>query len=76
MGHHTTEDLVAYFGIMIVMGMVRLPALADYWKRDPLFQCTIMSESMARDGFLRSTDIFTLWILAPHLFLLMRTMTG
>ena len=47
----TTEDLIAYFGIMIVMGMVRLPALADYWKRDPLFQCTIISESMARDRF-------------------------
>ena len=47
----TTEDLIAYFGIMIVMGMVRLPALADYWKRDPLFQCTIVSESMARDRF-------------------------
>ena len=27
----TTEDLIAYLG-MIVMGMVRLPALADYWK--------------------------------------------
>ena len=47
----TNEDLIAYFGIMIVMGMVRLPALADYWKRDPLFQCTIVSESMARDRF-------------------------
>ena len=47
----TSEDLIAYFGIMLVMGMVRLPALADYWKRDPLFQCTIVSKSMARDRF-------------------------
>ena len=46
----TTEDLIAYFG-MIVMGMLRLPALANYWKRDPLSQCTIISESMARDRF-------------------------
>ena len=47
----TSEDLIAYFGIMLVMGMVRLPALTDYWKRDPLFQCTIISSSMARDRF-------------------------
>ena len=47
----TTEDLIAYFGIMIAMGMVRLPALADYRKQDPLSQCTIISESMACDRF-------------------------
>ena len=47
----TTEDLVAYFGIMIVMEMVRLPALADYLKQDLLFQCTIISESMVCDRF-------------------------
>ena len=48
----TSEDLIVYFGIMLVMGMVRLPALADYWKRDPLSQCSIISNSMARDRFL------------------------
>ena len=37
--------------IMLVMGMVRLPALAHYWKRDPLVQCTIISKSMACDRF-------------------------
>ena len=47
----TTEDLIAYFGILIVMGMVPIPALADYWKRDPLLICTIISESMAHDRF-------------------------
>ena len=47
----TTEDLIAYFSILIVMGMVPIPALADYWKRDPLFICTIISESMAHDRF-------------------------
>ena len=47
----TSEDLIAYFGIMLVMGMVKLPALADYWKQDPPFQCTIISKSMVHDRF-------------------------
>ena len=47
----TAEDLVAYFGIMIIMGMVRLPSLSDYWRRDPLFHNSIISDSMTRDRF-------------------------
>ena len=45
------EDILAYFGIMIVMGLIKLPAIADYWRTDPLFHCSIISESMTRDRF-------------------------
>ena len=36
---------------MIIMGMVRLPSLSDYWQRDPLFHNSIISDSMTRDRF-------------------------
>uniref|UniRef100_A0A1X7UZW2 PiggyBac transposable element-derived protein domain-containing protein n=1 Tax=Amphimedon queenslandica TaxID=400682 RepID=A0A1X7UZW2_AMPQE len=45
------EDILAYFGNMIVMGLIKLPAIADYWSTDPLFHCSIISESMTRDRF-------------------------
>ena len=46
------EDIYAYFGIMVMMGLVDLPCLHDYWKRDPLFFCPAIAERMARDRFL------------------------
>ena len=46
------DDMYAYFGIMIMMGLVELPSLHNYWQRDPLFHCPAIAERMARDGFL------------------------
>ena len=46
------DDIYAYFGIMIMMGLVELPSLHDYWQRDPLFNCPAIAERMARDRFL------------------------
>ena len=46
------EDMYAYFGIMIMMGLVELPSLHDDWKRDPLFNCPAITERMARDRFI------------------------
>ena len=46
------EDMYAYFGIMIMMGLVELQSLHDYWKRDPLFNCPAITERMARDRFI------------------------
>ena len=46
------KDIYAYFGVMIMMGLVELPSLHDYWKRDSLFNCTAISEKMTRDRFL------------------------
>ena len=46
------DDLMAYFGIMIIMGLVDRPSLHDYWKKDPIFYCPPIAERMARDRFL------------------------
>ena len=47
----TVEDMNAYFGVMITMGLIKLPALSDYWRRDPLFHCSIIADCMTRDRF-------------------------
>ena len=33
----TAAELEAFFGFMILMGIVRLPSLLDYWKNDVTF---------------------------------------
>ena len=47
----SVEDMNAYFGIMIIMGLMKLPALSDYWRRDPLFHCSIIADCMSRNRF-------------------------
>ena len=46
------NDMYAFFGIMIMMGLVELPSLYNYWQRDSLFHCPAIAERMARDRFL------------------------
>ena len=31
------DELLAYIGVMLLMGLVQLPSISDYWKRDPTF---------------------------------------
>ena len=33
----TIDELKAYMGFMILMGLVKLPSIPDYWKRDEVF---------------------------------------
>ena len=47
----SAEDLNAYFGIMMIMGLTKLPALSDYWRKDPLVHCSIIADCMYRDRF-------------------------
>ena len=47
----SAEDLNAYFGIMMIMGLTKFPALSDYWRKDPLFHCSIIADCMSRDRF-------------------------
>ncbi|XP_011407707.1 PREDICTED: piggyBac transposable element-derived protein 4-like [Amphimedon queenslandica] len=47
----TEEDIFAYFGVMIGMGLIKLPSIADYWRTDPLFHCSIIADNMTRDRF-------------------------
>ena len=37
------NDIYAYFGIMIIMGLVKLSTLHDYWARNPLFHCSVIA---------------------------------
>ena len=46
------DDIKAYFGSMILMGLVRLPSLYDYWKKDPYFHYMPIAKRITRDRFL------------------------
>ena len=46
------DDILAYMGIMVMMGLVDRPSLHDYWRRDPLYYCPPIAEIMSRDRFL------------------------
>ena len=39
---NSVEDMNAYFEIMIIMGLMKLPALSDCWRREPLFHCIVL----------------------------------
>nr|XP_027231032.1 piggyBac transposable element-derived protein 4-like [Penaeus vannamei] len=45
------QEVKAYFGLRLLMGMVRLPSFRDYWSTDPGFRQTLMTEVMTRDRF-------------------------
>ena len=48
----TADELWAYFGFMILMGVNQLPALADYWKLDPTYRYRPIADRITRDRFL------------------------
>ena len=45
------EDMEAYFGFNILMGINSLPSLEDYWKKDPLFRYTPVADRISRDRY-------------------------
>ena len=47
----TVDELCAYFSFMILMGIVRLPSLGDYWKKDMIYHYTPVAERISRDRF-------------------------
>ena len=47
----TVDELCAYFGFMILMGIVRLPGLGDYWKKDMIYHYTPVAERISQDRF-------------------------
>ena len=49
---YTVEELCAYLGFMILMGIVRLPTLRDYWKKDEVFHYSTVAKRISRDRFL------------------------
>ena len=48
----TVKELGAYFGFMILMGIVHLPSLCDYWKKDSIFHYSPIADKITRDRFL------------------------
>ena len=46
------EDIWAYMGFMILMGINHLPALADYWKLDPTYRYSPIADRITRDRFI------------------------
>ena len=47
----TIEELQAYMGFMILMGIVRLPAHDDYWKVDEVFHYAPIAKRISRERF-------------------------
>ena len=47
----SVEELKAYFGFMILTGLVSLPALDDYWRRDPLLHYGGIADRISRQRF-------------------------
>ena len=47
----TVDELTAFLGFMLLMGIVRLPSIADYWKRDEVFHYTPVAREYPTTGF-------------------------
>ena len=47
----TTDDIQALLGFSILMGIVQLPSLDDYWNKDPLLHYTPIADRISRDRF-------------------------
>ena len=47
----TVGELRAYFGFMLLMGLVSLPALDDYWRRDTFLRYSPIADRISRDHF-------------------------
>ena len=47
----TVEELLAYFGFMILMGLVKLTSIYDYWKKDEIYHYAPVASRISRDRF-------------------------
>ena len=45
------EELKAYFGFMLLMGLYTKPAISDYWRRDRFVNYAPISDPISRDRF-------------------------
>ena len=45
------EEVRAYFGFIILMGIVRLPEIRDYWSTNPLLHYAPIADKISRDHF-------------------------
>ena len=47
----TADEIRAYFGFHVLMGINRLPEIRDYWSRDHRLHYSAISERISRDRF-------------------------
>ena len=47
----TAPELQAYMGFMVLMGLVHLPSIYDYWKEDEIFHYSPVASRISRDRF-------------------------
>ena len=47
----TVEELCAYISFMLLMGVVHLPSLYDYWKNDEIYHCSPIASRISRNRF-------------------------
>ena len=48
----TTEELSAFFGFMICMGLVHVSALTEYWSKDETFRYSPVADRISRDRYM------------------------
>jgi len=46
------NEMLAFLGLMVLMGIVYKPRLAMYWSTDVVYKTSIFGDTMARDCFL------------------------
>ena len=51
--HVTVQELRAYFGFMMLMGLYPKPAITDYWRKDPFVNYAPIADRISRDRFLQ-----------------------
>lgn len=47
----TTQEMEAYFGFNILMGINSLPEIEDYWKKDEVYHYAPIADRISRDRF-------------------------
>ena len=47
----TSDEMKAYFGFHVLMGICQLPEIRDYWSRDQRLHYSPISERITRDRF-------------------------
>ena len=47
----TVEELLAYMGCMVLMGIVQLPSTKDYWKKNETYHYTPVASRISRNRF-------------------------
>ena len=69
----TVEELRAYWGFCILMGINKLPSVDDYWSRDPLLRYAPIADKISRWRF---REIYTLRTMTPFYLVLTQHMIG